>query len=103
MEIRTDTETLIKALKILSEDIQSEDGVANAAILEGAFRIEELDGQLKMCHEEWADDDTFIEKICELNGVDEDEIHGSSYGVPGIQEKVNSLVKKIGGQCLDDK
>ena len=37
----TNTETLIKALRILSNDIQSEDGVANAAILEAAQRMEE--------------------------------------------------------------
>lgn len=35
------TETIIKAMHILSEDIQSDDGVANAAILEAAQRLEE--------------------------------------------------------------
>ena len=40
--MRTTTETLIKALCILAKDIQSEDGVANAAILEAAQRLEEL-------------------------------------------------------------
>ena len=40
--MRTDTETLIAALRILSRDIESGDGVANAAIAEGADRIEEL-------------------------------------------------------------
>lgn len=39
---RTDTEILIKALFILSDDIQSDDGVANAAIREGAERLQEL-------------------------------------------------------------
>jgi len=38
----TDTQTLIKALRILANDIQSDDGVANAAIAEGADRIEKL-------------------------------------------------------------
>jgi len=37
----TPTETLIKALRILASDIQSEDGVANTAILEAAQRMEE--------------------------------------------------------------
>jgi hypothetical protein len=37
----TPTETLIKALRILANDIQSEDGVANTAILEAAQRMEE--------------------------------------------------------------
>jgi len=41
--MRTDTETLIEAMKILSRDIESEDGVANAAIYEAAQRLEDLE------------------------------------------------------------
>jgi len=40
--MKSSTETIIKAMYILSNDIQSEDGVANAAILEAAIRLEEL-------------------------------------------------------------
>lgn len=40
--MKTNTETLIKALRILANDIESEDGVANAAIAEAAQRLEEL-------------------------------------------------------------
>ncbi len=40
--MRTSTEILVKSLNILANDVQSEDGVANAAIAEGALRIEEL-------------------------------------------------------------
>jgi hypothetical protein len=40
--MRTKDKTLINALWILSEDIQSNDGVANACIAEGALRISEL-------------------------------------------------------------
>jgi len=40
---RTPTPILIEALRILSRDIQSEDGVANAAIAEAADRIEWLE------------------------------------------------------------
>lgn len=40
--MKTKTETLIRALRILAEEIHSEDGVANAAIGEGADRLEEL-------------------------------------------------------------
>jgi cbb3-type cytochrome oxidase cytochrome c subunit len=43
----TPTETLIKALRILASDIQSEDGVANAAILEAAQRMEEMNERIK--------------------------------------------------------
>lgn len=39
---RTDDKTLIAALRILANDIQSQDGVANAAIWEAAQRLEEL-------------------------------------------------------------
>jgi hypothetical protein len=40
--MKSSTDTLIKAMYILANDIQSEDGVANAAILEAAQRLEEL-------------------------------------------------------------
>ena len=36
------TETLIKALNVLANDIQSQDGVANAAIAEAAQRMKEM-------------------------------------------------------------
>lgn len=39
---RAKTETIIQAMRILAEEIQSDDGVANAAILEAADRLEEL-------------------------------------------------------------
>lgn len=42
MTPKTDTLILIKAMRRLAEDIQSEDGVANAAIAEAADRLEEL-------------------------------------------------------------
>lgn len=38
---RTDIKTLIEAMRIISEGIQSEDGVANAAIAEAADRLQE--------------------------------------------------------------
>ena len=40
--MKSSTETLIKAMYTLVKDIQSEDGVANAAIFEAAQRLEEL-------------------------------------------------------------
>lgn len=39
--MRTNIDTLISALHILANDIQSEDGVANAAIREAAVRLHE--------------------------------------------------------------
>ena len=40
--MKTSIESLIKALRILAEEIESNDGVANAAIAEAADRLEEL-------------------------------------------------------------
>lgn len=39
---RTDTAILARAMRLLSHDIQSDDGVANAAVFEAAERLEEL-------------------------------------------------------------
>ena len=39
---RSPSTLLVTTLKVLSKEIQSEDGVANAAIHEAAIRIEEL-------------------------------------------------------------
>lgn len=45
--MRSSNETLIRALRILANDIKSDDGVAQAAIFEGAQRIEELMDRIK--------------------------------------------------------
>ncbi len=47
--MKTDTKTLIEAMRILSCEIQSGDGVANAAIAEAANRLEELQTKLEKC------------------------------------------------------
>lgn len=39
---KTDTKTLVKALRILAVEIQSGDGIAKAAIAEAADRLDEL-------------------------------------------------------------
>ncbi len=39
---RTDTQTLIDALRVLARDIESGDGAANAAIFEAATRMAQL-------------------------------------------------------------
>jgi hypothetical protein len=59
--MKTDDQTLIEALRILVTDIQSDDGVANACIAEGANRLAELKARiakledaLKLGLEYWA-------------------------------------------------
>ena len=44
--MRSSTETIISALRILASDIESNDAVANATILEAAYRLEELCAKL---------------------------------------------------------
>ena len=47
MKTRTDNATLAAAMWILARDIQSSDGVANAAIAEAAQRLEDQDKLLR--------------------------------------------------------
>lgn len=44
---QTSTKTLVSALRILAQDIQSDDGVANAVIAEAADRLEFQDIQIR--------------------------------------------------------
>ena len=46
--MRSKTTTLVSALRILAAEIQSDDGIARAAILEAADRMAELRRLLKM-------------------------------------------------------
>jgi hypothetical protein len=49
--VRTPIEILVKAMHILANDIQSDDGVANAAIYEAAQRLEEQNQRIKRLEE----------------------------------------------------
>lgn len=42
--MRSDTQTIIGALRVLARDIQTDDGVVNACLEEAAQRLGELDG-----------------------------------------------------------
>jgi len=50
--VRTQIEILVKAMHILANDIQSDDGVANAAIYEAAKRLEEQNQRIKRLEEQ---------------------------------------------------
>lgn len=56
MRTKTKTQTLIEALHILARDIQSEDGVANAAIAEAAERMREFVEALEFVRDELVED-----------------------------------------------
>jgi hypothetical protein len=49
--MKTPTEKLVAALHALATDIQSDDGVANAAIYEAAHRLEEQNQRIKRLEE----------------------------------------------------
>jgi len=48
--MRSDTKTIVDAMRILARDVESDDGVANTAMLEAANRLEELN---EMLSQEW--------------------------------------------------
>ena len=48
--MKSSTETLIKSLQILAQEIESPDGVANAAIAEAAERLQGLVSQIEHLH-----------------------------------------------------
>jgi hypothetical protein len=50
--MKTSTETLIAAMRILSQDIQSDDGAANAAVAEAAERLAEQQECIKRLERE---------------------------------------------------
>lgn len=50
---RTPTPVLIKALEALSRDVQSEDGVANAALFEAAQRMGEMEQFIRKLAEDF--------------------------------------------------
>ena len=50
--MNTPTEKLVMALRVLANDIQSDDGVANAAIYEAAQRLEEQNQRIKRLEEQ---------------------------------------------------
>lgn len=45
--MNTSTEKLVMAMRVLAEEIQSDDGVANAAIHEAALRLEQQNDKIK--------------------------------------------------------
>jgi hypothetical protein len=50
--VKTSTETLIAAMRILSQDIQSDDGAANAAVAEAAERLAEQHMRINQLEQE---------------------------------------------------
>jgi hypothetical protein len=60
---KTKTEILISALDVLSLEIQSGDGVANATVAEAATRLRELNSELETARKVIADDVKLIKQL----------------------------------------
>lgn len=70
---RASTPTLIAAMRALARDIESPDGVANAAILEAADRLSALDGE-KIVLVDLLRDAYELIAVIEADDSEEDEV-----------------------------
>ena len=57
--------------------------------------IKDQEEMIKSLCDEWAEDDTYIEKLCFKYGFTEDQVWGDSYYTPGIMDKVDLLCSLI--------
>ena len=83
--MKTPTQTLAAALRILANDVESPDGVANAAIAEAAERLDELAAQVEVLK------DAANAAYCNWR---------SSSDVLGGMKKLMQTVEATPNQCL---
>jgi len=62
--VNTSTEKLVMALRVMAAEIQSDDGVANAALHEAALRLEQLSEKVKRLYEGILKQNQEIEQTC---------------------------------------
>ena len=62
--MNTSTEKLVMALRVMAAEIQSDDGVANAAIHEAALRLEQLSEKIKRLYDSILKNNQEIEQDC---------------------------------------
>jgi hypothetical protein len=55
-------------------------------------KFEEFNHQLRM---NWAEDHSYIQRVCQKHGFSELEVEGDQWGVPDIQNLADLLDKKI--------
>jgi len=105
--MRTDTQTIIAVMRHLAATIQSDDGVANAAIAEAADRLEELANQeaailaeLRRLEAEWS---------ARVSGDTEAGLHKAAAFCSGVSSGMAAatMVVEAGGalppEVLSDK
>jgi uncharacterized protein (UPF0218 family) len=62
--MNTPTEKLVMALRVLATDIQSDDGVTNAALFEASLRLEQLSEKIMRLREGLLEQNQNIEQTC---------------------------------------
>lgn len=62
--MNTSTEKLVMALRIMAAEIQSDDGVTNAALFEASLRLEQLSEKIKRLREGFLQQNQEIEQTC---------------------------------------
>ena len=94
--MKSSTETLIKALQILAQEIESPDGVANQAIAEAAERLQELSNDVlaKRVAELSAERDALAVKVEQLR------IAYCDYCATGFDDALDQAFEATPAQCL---
>jgi len=97
--MKTDTETLIAAMRILAQDIKSEDGIANAVTAEAADRIMELHVELEL----WkAEAERWRQMYIEYDEMLEGQVQETVERLNKIWEDLDELKRKVENDMLDD-
>ena len=97
--MKTDTETLIAAMRILAQDIKSEDGIANAVTAEAADRIMELHVELEL----WkAEAERWRDMYIEYDEILEGQVQETVERLNKIWEDLDELKRKVENDMLDN-
>ena len=94
--MKTDTNTIVEALKILSHDIQSSDGIANACIEEASSRLKELTEQVENLKDQRDCAMNIIEKMKTRNMnelVSQVRLWGEEKGITGKSGKATPMTQ----------
>jgi hypothetical protein len=101
--MKTPTQTLAAALRQLANDIESPDGVANAAIAEAAERLEELTAQAEVLRREFQDARKTLQTIAGCtwdSGAEEIADVALDEAKRWVSRYDDSVLKSTHEQCL---
>jgi oligoribonuclease (3'-5' exoribonuclease) len=93
------TQTLVSALRVLSVEIQSEDGVANAVVAEAADRLTLMANLVARHIEETKKDTQEMQNACEtMNGATE-TIQRLKERIKQLEESENRMLNWLTEDC----